>query len=60
MGPSPFGGTGDGTIKNPVQTAGFCGKRFRREVYRARRSAVPGRGAFFDGAAIHRFVIIGG
>ena len=30
------------------------------KVYRARRPEAPGCGAFFDGAAVHRFVIISG
>ena len=47
-GPSPLGGEPEtGPIKNPVQTAGFWGSVVR-EVYRARRSPVPGRGPFFD------------
>jgi hypothetical protein len=50
----------DGTIKNPVKTAGFFRIGVEREVYRARRPEVPGWGAFFDDVAIHRFVIMGG
>jgi len=44
-------------MKNPVQTAGFW-RIDIGEVYRARRSPVPARGAFFDGAAMHILVFI--
>src|SRR6202022_1848701 len=40
------GSAGDGTIKNPVQTAGFCGSVWARSLSRASISS-PRKGSFF-------------
>jgi hypothetical protein len=46
-----------GPNKNPALAAGFS-DQLEAKDYRARRSELPRRGAFFDDNAAHEFVII--
>jgi hypothetical protein len=45
--------------KKPRTRGGVLQIGLGEKLYRARRSEAPGRGAFFDSAAVHEFVIMG-
>jgi hypothetical protein len=47
-------------MKKPRPDGGVLQIGAKHKAYRMRRSELPARGAFFDSAAVHGFVIIGG